>query len=83
MKSGTESGTAARSRTAERKRNAERGKPAPMLAFQRNGIWNETRIPTLERSTTPLGVERAERNQAPSHSRLTYRKETRRWTFNS
>lgn len=61
---GTIGGTIMHSEKWNDQWNAERRKPAPMLAFQRNDTWNETRIPTLERSNPPLEggpVERAER----------------------
>lgn len=64
---GTIGGTTVHSQKRNDEWNAERCKPAPMLAFQRNDTWNDTRIPTPERSNPPLEggtVERAERELA-------------------
>ena len=61
---GTIGGTIVHAEKRNDEWNAERRKPAPMLAFQRNDTWNDTRIPTMERSNPPLEggtVERAER----------------------
>jgi hypothetical protein len=52
--SGTMGGTIVPLEKRNGERNAERRKPAPMLAFQRNDMWNDTRIPTPERSNPSL-----------------------------